>query len=191
MDGGSTILVKPVPGIDRQQLDLGPLGQIGRFVEDKSPGRHSRLQHHGITVAPRALHRQGPLGPPSWPESQKCRTALGTVPGTTKTAPWSAKAGSGRRRIATRLPPAFAKSRNCSENGTETLGWGPRGRRFESSRPDHFSPPRSQRICSEGISGARHSGRLSFFAGGQDGRQASRPLRKPFIGRRSHHVHRY
>ncbi len=36
MERGSAVFVEPVAGIERQQLDLAPLGQIGRFVEDKS-----------------------------------------------------------------------------------------------------------------------------------------------------------
>lgn len=52
MERGSAVFVEPVAGIERQQLDLGSLGQIGRFVEDKSPGLYSRFQRHRITVAP-------------------------------------------------------------------------------------------------------------------------------------------
>ena len=55
MERSPIFLVEPVPGIKRQELDLGSLGQIGRLVNDESPGLHSSLQSHAITVAPQPL----------------------------------------------------------------------------------------------------------------------------------------
>ena len=43
MERSSIFLIEPVPGIKGQELDLGSLGQIGRFVNDESPGLHSSL----------------------------------------------------------------------------------------------------------------------------------------------------
>jgi len=40
--------------------------------------------------------------------------------------------------VATQLLPGFKKRRKHSEIVASTLGSGPRGRRFKSSRPDHF-----------------------------------------------------
>ena len=50
MERSPIFLIEPVPGIKRQELDLGALGQIGRLVNDESPGLHSSLQSHAITV---------------------------------------------------------------------------------------------------------------------------------------------
>jgi hypothetical protein len=55
MERSPIFLIEPVPGIKRQELDLGSFGQIGRLVNDESPGLHSSLQRHVITVAPRPL----------------------------------------------------------------------------------------------------------------------------------------
>ena len=44
MKHSSAVFVEPVPGSERQELELGLLEQIGRFVEDNSPGLHSHLQ---------------------------------------------------------------------------------------------------------------------------------------------------
>jgi len=51
MERSPIFLIEPVPGIKRQELDLGSLGQIGRLVNDESPGLHASLQSHAITVA--------------------------------------------------------------------------------------------------------------------------------------------
>jgi hypothetical protein len=59
MERSSISLIEPVPGIERQQLDLGSFGQIGGLVDDKSPGLHSSLQRHSTTVAPRPLLHKG------------------------------------------------------------------------------------------------------------------------------------
>ena len=52
MERGTAFLIEPVPGIERQQFDLGSFRQIGRLVDDESPTPHSSLQRHAITVAP-------------------------------------------------------------------------------------------------------------------------------------------
>ena len=46
MQSSPTFVIEPVPRIERQQLDHGPLGQIGRFIENKPSRPHSRLQRH-------------------------------------------------------------------------------------------------------------------------------------------------
>jgi hypothetical protein len=51
MEYGSIVLIEPITGIERQEFDLGSFRQIGRLVDDKSPGFHTRLQRHAITVA--------------------------------------------------------------------------------------------------------------------------------------------
>ena len=55
MERSPIFLIEPVPGIKRKEVDLGSLGQIGRLVNDESPGLHSSLQSHAITVAPHPL----------------------------------------------------------------------------------------------------------------------------------------
>jgi len=52
MERGTVFLIEPVPGIERQEFDLGSFRQIGRLVDDESPTPHSSLQRHAITVAP-------------------------------------------------------------------------------------------------------------------------------------------
>jgi hypothetical protein len=39
MERGVIVLIEPVPGIERQEFDLGSFGQIGRLVDDESPVR--------------------------------------------------------------------------------------------------------------------------------------------------------
>ena len=51
MERSPIFLIEPVPGIKRQELDLGSLGQIGRLVNDKPPGLHASLKRHATTVA--------------------------------------------------------------------------------------------------------------------------------------------
>jgi hypothetical protein len=48
--------------------------------------------------------------------------------------------------VATQLLPESKKRRKHSEFVALTLGSGPRGRRFESSRPDQFKIPREARF---------------------------------------------
>ncbi len=55
MKRGSVFFIEPVPRIEGQELDLGSFREIGRLVDDKSPGLDSSLQRHAITVAPRPL----------------------------------------------------------------------------------------------------------------------------------------
>ena len=60
MERGSIFLIEPVPGIERQEFDFGSFGQIGWLVDNESPGLHSSLQCHAITVAPHPwLHKGG------------------------------------------------------------------------------------------------------------------------------------
>ena len=66
MERSPISLIEPVPGIKRQELDLGSLGQIGRLVNDESPGLHSSLQSHAITVAPQPVAPQGLLSTRGW-----------------------------------------------------------------------------------------------------------------------------
>ena len=51
---------------------------------------------------------------------------------------WSAEIGDGPRRMVTRWLPDPKSNRFCSRKLMRSLGSGPRGRRFKSSRPDQF-----------------------------------------------------
>jgi hypothetical protein len=52
MERGSIFVIEPVPGIERQEFDLGSFRQIGWLVNDESAGLHSGLQGHITTVTP-------------------------------------------------------------------------------------------------------------------------------------------
>ena len=52
MERSSIFLIEPVPGIERQEFDLGSFGQIGRLVDDKTTRFYASLQCHVTTVAP-------------------------------------------------------------------------------------------------------------------------------------------
>ena len=60
MERSPIFFIEPVPGIKRQEFDFGSFGQIGWLVDNESPGLHSSLQCHAITVAPHPLlHKAG------------------------------------------------------------------------------------------------------------------------------------
>ena len=80
MERGSVFLIEPVSGIERQELDLGSFGQFGRLVDDKSPGLHSSLQCHAITVAPAETEdKRGTLMPVVFGEGRRL-TARKSLP---------------------------------------------------------------------------------------------------------------
>ena len=51
MQRGAVLVVEPVSRIERQELDLRALGQIGRLIDDESSSLHPSLQRHTVTVA--------------------------------------------------------------------------------------------------------------------------------------------
>jgi len=74
---------EPITGIEGQELNLGPFGQIGRLVNDKPSGLHASLQRHATTVASAPLRnkvlefaggeRRGPIATRTLPELQKSK----------------------------------------------------------------------------------------------------------------------
>src|SRR2546425_12895567 len=98
MQGGTVILVEPISGIERQQLDFGSFGQVGGFVNDQPAGLHSSLQchsDHSSTAQCRAT---------SWPARRIVESRFHHV-------------GDGRRRQAAgtseSLPGCYPSPKRC------------------------------------------------------------------------------
>jgi hypothetical protein len=47
----SDVIVEPVPGVQRQQLQFGALGQVRRLVDHETPAARSSLDRHRVCVA--------------------------------------------------------------------------------------------------------------------------------------------
>jgi alkanesulfonate monooxygenase SsuD/methylene tetrahydromethanopterin reductase-like flavin-dependent oxidoreductase (luciferase family) len=140
MERSPIFLIEPVPGIKRQELDLGSLGQIGRLVNDESPGLHSSLQSHAITVAPRPLlHKVYPVRADGKPGGRAGRVRTNRREHSRRPnrrdEHWSGHVRrmrvTGCSRIATQLLPESKEGRKHSEIVALTLGSGPRGHRRE------------------------------------------------------------
>src|SRR6188472_917971 len=98
MECSSVVLIEPVPGIERQEFDLGSFGQIGGLVDDEASGLDSGLQRHVITVPPRPLLHN----PARAAQRTASRRAFLRYRRRRKWRPCSAKAGADRSRTATR-----------------------------------------------------------------------------------------
>ena len=146
MERGPIFLIEPVPGIERQELD-------SRFPRADRSARQRRVARPSLepsescdhsstaTVAPQGLPGKSGLKPDGRAGRMRTnrREHSRRPNGARRTL-----AGHVRRmrvtecsRIATQLLPESTERRKHSEIVPSTLGSGPRGRWFESTRPDH------------------------------------------------------
>jgi len=143
MQRGAVFLVEPISRIERQELDFRSFGKVRRFINDEPSGLYASLERHVITVAPKA---------------QPSNLAVACV----RSAP-----------AATLRLPELRRVANDLGISSKPFGSGPRGRRFESSRPDQ-----SDRVDeAEFPQGVRPFVFLRDWCNGKGPNRSSRPCR--------------
>ena len=79
MEGGSVIVVEPIPRIEREERDFCSLRQVGWLVNDQTTALHTRLQSHDGSLLPHGAMTNLALPNPPLQRTRSSLT-LGTTP---------------------------------------------------------------------------------------------------------------